>query len=173
MDPSGFGAILIPWTIRIGLAAYLIALVDQLLGNSTRWARVAWTIGALACVLHIALAMQYKHDWSNAAAYDDTARQTREMIGLNWGGGIYINYLFAGVWLADALWWWIAPLSRAARPRWLAWLVHGFLAFIIFNATVVFKSGPTRWTAVAACLALGLLACVAVRRPRLRSATDA
>lgn len=156
------------WIIRLALVAYFVALAELLLTAQSRRARLAWTIGALACVAHIGLAMHFQHHWSNAAAYAETARQTREIIGLDWGGGIYINYLFAAVWLADAAWWWCSPASRVARGMWLSGLIHGFLAFIIFNATVVFKTGPLRWTVLAACLALMMMAAVAVKRARSR-----
>jgi hypothetical protein len=36
-----------------------------------------------------------------------------------------------------------------------AW--QGFLLFIIFNATVVFKTGPLRWIGLGLCLWLGFL----------------
>jgi hypothetical protein len=161
---------LIVWSIRLGMIAYIVALVELLLARQTDRARVAWSVGALACVAHIALAMHFQHRWSHAAAYAEIARQTHEMIGLDWGGGIYINYLFALVWLADAAWWWIAPAMRAARGKWLSWLTHGFLAFIIFNATIVFKTGPTRWTAAAGCLVVVALAGLAMHRSQLRTA---
>lgn len=160
---------LIVWTIRLGMIAYFLAVVELLTARQSNRARLAWTFGALACVAHIALAMHFQHHWSNAAAYAEIARQTREMIGLNWGGGLYINYLFALVWMADAAWWWIAPYSRAARGRWLSWLVHGFLAFIIFNATIVFKTGATRWSAVAGCMILLGISLMAIRHGRVKT----
>jgi hypothetical protein len=44
----------------------------------------------------------------------------------------------AGQWLADALWLCAAFDSYFARPRWLHWAVHGFIAFVVFNAAVLF-----------------------------------
>ena len=166
MSPGSVDELLVVWIIRIALLAYFIALAEWIIAPQSKRARIPWTIGAVACLTHIALAMHFQHHWSNAAAFTETARQTREIIGVDFGGGIYINYLFAIVWLADALWWWVAPAARASRRKWLTWLLHGFLAFIIFNATVVFKTGPLRWTALAACAALLVIIGVSVYRGR-------
>lgn len=166
MNSGNFSELLIVWSVRLGLIAYVMSLAESMWAMGSNRGRVTWTVGGLACLAHILLAMHFQHDWRLAAAYAETARQTREIIGLDWGGGIYINFLFAAVWLADAAWWWCSPASRAARGKWLSWAIHGFLAFIIFNATVVFKTGPLRWTALAACLALIMMAAIAVNRAR-------
>jgi hypothetical protein len=42
------------------------------------------------------------------------------------------------------------------RPSWLTALWHGFLLFIFFNATVVFKTGLLRWLGLALCASLAL-----------------
>ncbi|HJS24184.1 MAG TPA: hypothetical protein VJ751_07510 [Pyrinomonadaceae bacterium] len=61
------------------------------------------------------------------------------------------------LWFADVTWWWLAGLSSYRRRPWLLTLLwHGFLLFIIFNATVVFKEGLTRWVGLLVCLTLGL-----------------
>jgi hypothetical protein len=165
IDRPPYGAPLTVWSIRLAVALYFLALAELLMHRSLR-ARRWWTIGCLACWAHIGLAMHFAHGWSHAAAYADTARQTRETTGLNWGGGIYFNYVFATAWLADVGWWWLSPISRAKRSTGLAWLLHGYLAFILFNATVVFESGPTRWATLAACAGLLLLASlISCRRP--------
>ncbi len=107
-------------------------------------ADLIWLAGAVLMLVHTALAFHIYHDWSHTAAVVETARQTRELTGLNWGGGVWLNYMFAAVWLGDALWRLASPASHARRPRWLAVVTHGFLAFIWFNATVVFGSWPMR-----------------------------
>jgi hypothetical protein len=142
------------WSIRLAVAAYLLGLAAGLSPALWRVARVCWTAGCLLCLVHIALAMHFYHYWSHAAAYADTARQTREAAGVEWGGGVWFNYLFAALWLADVLWWWALPASRAVRTRWLSAALHAYLAFIIFNATIVFESGPTRWVTLVACTLL-------------------
>ncbi len=112
----------------------------------------------MACVFlwaHVASAFQFQHGWSNAGAYAHTAAKTAEFSGIDWGGGLYFNYLVMFVWASDAAWWWIAPESYRQRPAAVNRLVVGFILFIAFNATVVFGSGVPRWVALA--VSAGLL----------------
>ena len=44
----------------------------------------------------------------------ETARQTAAVYGVAWGGGVYVNYLFVGVWLAELLWWRVDPAALSA-----------------------------------------------------------
>jgi hypothetical protein len=101
-------------------------------------------------LVHTALAFQVHHQWSHAVAEADTGRQTQVLTGIDWGGGIWLNYLLVTVWIADALWNLAAPGSYTRRPRWIAYALHGFLVFMWFNATVVFGSWPMRIVGVAA-----------------------
>jgi hypothetical protein len=108
-------------------------------------------------VTHFISAFHFYHSWSQQSAYIETARQTAEVFRINWGGGLFINYAVAILWIADVAWWWFAGLSAYRRRSWLITLLwHGFLLFIIFNATVVFKDGLTRWIGLLVCLTLGL-----------------
>ena len=75
---------------------------------------------------------------SHAAAWE----HTRQVGG--YGDGIFVNYAFALVWLADVVWVWVSPGSYLTRPRWLHWAVHGFLAFVVVNAAVVFAGWGMR-----------------------------
>ena len=126
-------------------------------------ARVLWTLGCLFLLLHIAAAFQIRHGWSHAAAVAETARQTREFTGLNWGGGVWFNYTLAAVWIADAAWWWLRPAEFEHARRWLIFSRLFFL-FMWFNAAVVFVRGPMRWVGMAVCAAV----VVARRGLRLR-----
>ena len=87
-----------------------------------------------------------------AAAYQDTAEKIKAAIGWRFGGGIYFNYLFLLMWLADAIWWWIAPAGYTKRGKVVNLLVYGYLFFIAFNGVVVFGHGATRWTGLGVCL---------------------
>jgi hypothetical protein len=87
-------------------------------------------------LLHIAVAFHAVHGWS----YEEAYRHTAEVGGV--GEGVYVNYLFVAVWLADVLWMWVAPDGYRRRPQWISLAVHGFLAFIVLNATVVFGTNP-------------------------------
>jgi hypothetical protein len=147
------------WSARIAIAFYVASLAVR--RRSPRWSRVSWTAGCLAYLLHVACAFEYYHYWSHATAYEATARQTADVIGLNWGGGLYLNYVFTLVWFVDVLWWWTSMQSYLARPRPIEWAVQGFLGFIAFNGTVVFAAGFGRWLGIAAC---GLLGVVLIRQ---------
>ncbi|MGH9673937.1 MAG: hypothetical protein ACRD44_12215 [Bryobacteraceae bacterium] len=144
------------WTIRASLIFYFPGLRS----------RLAWTAGCLLYLAHVAAAFHFHHDWSHAAAYRATARQTAQTLGVDWGGGLWFNYAFTVAWCADALWWWIAPASRARRPRWLAAALHAFLAFMWLNGAVVFASGFVRWLAIGGALLLATLFIRRTRRPR-------
>jgi hypothetical protein len=145
------GELLTRWTVRLAVALYVASLA---LRRWPRWRRLAWTLGCGCYLLHVAFAFEYYHHWSHDEAYASTARQTAEVTGLDWGAGLYVNYAFTLIWLADVAWWWVAPASYASRPRWLEWSIQAFLGFIVFNATVVFASGFSRWLGIAACLLL-------------------
>jgi hypothetical protein len=105
----------------------------------------------------VLFAFHYYHHWSHAAAYRETARQTAELTGLEWGGGLFINYALLAGWLADAAWWGRDLESYRNRSWLIAAVWHGFLIFMIFNATVVFKTGPLRWIGLGLCLWLASL----------------
>jgi len=124
------------WTVRIAALFYAASVALQLRQEPSRLARAFWILGLIFFLIHVAAAFHYHHGWSHTAAYLDTARQTGEMFGIYWGGGLYLNYLFGLVWLADAVW------------RWSGWrkvATHVFMAFLFFNATVVFGNGAVRW----------------------------
>jgi len=145
------------WTIWIALALYVAALGARPASRLRQW---AWTLGCLFYLAHVAAAFHFYHHWSHAAAYQHTARRTAEVMGLDWGGGLYWNYAFTLVWLGDVIWMWL----RLRRPRWAGAAVQGFLAFMVFNATVVFETGPIRWLGLAA--TVGLLSTLLIRRRR-------
>jgi hypothetical protein len=141
-------------TVWISIFAYLLGTI-LLSRRRTYLARIFWTVACLALVSHFVAAFQFYHDWSQASAYRETAQQTNQVFGLNWGGGLFINYAVLLLWFADVGWWWMRGLNsywRRSLLLLLAW--HGFLIFIIFNATVVFKSDIQRWLGLAICLIL-------------------
>ena len=120
--------------------------------------RVVWTIACASLIAHFVSAFHFYHNWSHAAAYADTARQTNEIFGLDWGGGVFINYALVLAWMLDVAWWWrggVDSYRKRPLPLVVAW--HGFLIFIIFNATVVFGNGIVRWVGLAICLLLMLV----------------
>ncbi len=156
------GELLTRWTIRLALICYVAVLASNIVRASpnSRWtqiARATWTLGCLLFLAHVACAFHYYHGWSHAQAFDDTARQTEELIGWQFGAGVYFSYLFTLVWTADAAWWWIAAESYVNRHRLLSVSIHAYMLFIAFNGAIVFEGGPVRWAGIAACPVLGLL----------------
>ena len=105
---------------------------------------LASTLGAFLCTAHMLIAFAVRHGWSHAVAVAVTARQTAEVFGVSWGGGVYVNYLFVTLWLTEACWWRAAPLAYARRPRWIDWALRAFYALVIVNAAIVFASPAGR-----------------------------
>ena len=146
-------------TIWITIVAYAVgSVVFALARGRSRWdsaTRGLWTISVVSLVGHFISAYAFYHHWSHDSAYLDTARQTEAVIGLNWGGGLFINYGFLIIWTIDVGWWWLRGLnSYRTRPWPLVAAWHGFLIFILFNAMVVFKHGVVRWIGVVICTVL-------------------
>lgn len=84
----------------------------------------------------------------------EVERQTAEVTGNAWSGGLYINYLFLAAWAADVIWWW-RGLELYQQRHWLITGVWQFvMIFMVFNATVVFKTSVVRWVGVGICLTL-------------------
>ena len=168
MQPGSFITL---WTIRAAGGLYVLAVAGWLT-QRYKSARLAWTFGCLFYLAHVGAAFQFYHHWSHQAAYRETARQTAEMFGIWWGGGLYLNYLFTVVWAADVLWCWQNPDAYRSRPKWMTAALHSFLAFMFFNGTVVFASGWVRWVGVTAAAALGILATLEIRKAGRRGARD-
>jgi hypothetical protein len=158
----GKGELLTRITVWLALAGYVIGASVYLLSRGRRsWeaaARTAWTAGLISLIAHVACAYHFYHNWSQTAAYRETARQTAEVTGLDWGGGLFINYALIIGWIMDVALWRLRGLDAYRnRPWWLAAVWQGFLIFIVFNATVVFKTGLLRWIGLALCLWLAFL----------------
>jgi hypothetical protein len=156
-----FGEFLTRSTIWISIAAYTIGCVvfatARRQPDNDRRVRLAWTIACAALVVHFICAFNFYHGWSQESAYLETARQTAAVFAINWGGGLFINYAVATIWIADVAWWWFAGISSYRRRPWMLTLIwHSFLIFIIFNATVVFKDGLARWIGLLVSLTLCL-----------------
>lgn len=152
------GEFLTRLAVWIVLACYAISSAVFALSHK-RWkwdsvARLAWTVACIALLVHVAGAFHFYHRWSEDSAYRETARQTAAVTGFNWGGGIYVNYAVVLFWIVDVTWWWRGLDAYRRRPGLLVVLWQTFLMFVLFNATVVFKTGPLRWIAVCTALAL-------------------
>lgn len=146
-------------SIWLALVCYLAGPLAALVGRSDQpWqarARLIWSLGCVAFLVHVAAAFHVDYAWSHTVALRETARETAAVTGRETGVGLYFNYLFTVFWVADAAWWWWRGLKGyRARPAWVTATLHGFFLFMAFNATVVFENGPIRWVSMAASLAL-------------------
>jgi hypothetical protein len=150
------GPLVTLWTIRLSCGLYTLGCAGWLT-NKRKTSRLAWTAAYLFYLIHVWAAFAFYHHWSHEAAYLETARQTAELFGIHWGGGIYFNYVFTVVWGADVWRRWSGVDRRPKWPRWIDVAIQSFLAFMFLNATVVFGSGWVRWSGVIAAAGLGLL----------------
>jgi hypothetical protein len=153
------GALLTHLTAGAAFFAYAFAVAFRLMsskGAAVRH-RLAWTFACALLLIHVACAFHFVHHWSHRAAYEATVRQTAEVTGFASGGGIHANYALLMLWLGDVLWWWLAPAGYRGRARATSLLIHGFIAFMWFNATAVFGHGLIRWLGAATFLILFLL----------------
>jgi hypothetical protein len=114
------------WTIR--LSALLYAVTVYGLWRRHPWARALSALAYALYLAHVYLAFDQRYAWSHAVAYAETARQTRELFGLDWGGGLYWNYLFTLLWPLDLIW---------PRRSWSPYL-HAYLIFMFLNGAIVF-----------------------------------
>jgi len=164
------GELLTRLTIWLALGAYAIGAAMMLRtragAQSMTYARCAWTIGCALFIAHVVCAFSYYHRLSHAAAFHETARRTAELTGLHWGWGLFLNYLFGAAWIADVLWWWIAPDHFARRPPVITIIWQAFAFFMVFNGTVVFGASPVRWFGLLTCASLAALW---LKRPRFQS----
>ncbi len=162
MDLSSETAdILVRWTARVVVACYLLRCWSDYRGSkkgeieanalTSQW---LWTAGCLLFLMHIYSAFAYVHNMSHAAAYEHTAERTAAVIGIRWGGGIYVNHAFALFWLIDVVMWWSYGNLWAYRSKVWYWSVQGIFAFMFINATLIF--GPAHWIWI-----IGLLGIIA------------
>jgi len=128
------------------------AITEWRRAAAPRAARLAFTLGFVALLLHSLVALHFRYGWSHAVALADTARQTERAIGRAVGAGLYVNYAFLVLWAVEVVWWWRAPGRYRARPRALGWSVRLFFLFMFANGAILFASGPVRFLGVAAVL---------------------
>src|SRR5262245_48674916 len=130
-------------TVWLALTLYVASeFAMRRSGRAARWLNA---FGCATFLAHVVCAFQFYHHWSHSAAYADTARQTAALTGWKSGAGLYVNYVFAMVWIATVI---------KGPGGWALWAVRGFFWFMIFNGAVVFVHGPVRWIGLLLCAAL-------------------
>jgi hypothetical protein len=145
------GSIRVGWLVYAAAVLWQIAAVAGRLNHLTAvrryviWWRL-WAVGCLALAVHTWAAFEYVHHWSHASAVQETARQTGEMMGWEFGNGILFSYALLAIWTLDVLWSARHPLGPRLVPTGLQALVHAYIFFIVLNGVVTFQHGWYRWT---------------------------
>jgi hypothetical protein len=173
-DAEALGDFRIRATIRVALLFYALAAALMLRLRRPEWAatgrgqlaRWCWTLAWVAYLVHLAMAFHHYHHWSHA----DAVKHTRDVSGV--GEGIYVSHLFTLLWTLDVAFWWLSPGSYAARPAWLDVALHSFMAFVIFNGTVVYESGMIRWAGLGMFTVLADVWWLKRRGDRVRPVSD-
>ncbi|MDB5390062.1 MAG: hypothetical protein JWM11_5708 [Planctomycetaceae bacterium] len=143
------------WTAWPSLLCYALAVgmrIGPRPGDWKAWSERIWLTGWLMLVFHIFVAMGAVHHWSLAEATRHTATQTQAAVGLNWGGGVWFNFATVAVWA----WTLLPSRKRTLNPSRLNSLAQWYLAFMMFNATVVFGTRVAQTAGAVICA--GLLA---------------
>jgi hypothetical protein len=157
------------WAIRLAVLSMFMTFALQLRGwkETSPTVRNIWFFGAINALVHSVGALLAFHGGSHQAALQATAAQTQELMGFSFGAGLYFNYVFVLIWLFDATARLIVPQSYSGWGLGYRGFVYGFLGFIAFNGTVVFKSG---WIQALSLLAMaGLLILAGIRWRSVRS----
>jgi hypothetical protein len=125
------------WAALGLLAAGEIALA---IGRAPRTAGRLHLAGAVLALAHVVIAMGAVHGWRHDLAVRATAAQTARVFGLDWGGGVWANYLFVGLWF-----WYAWRLSRDRTPghAWVWWF-RGFVLVMLANGAIVFAAASRR-----------------------------
>jgi hypothetical protein len=108
------------------------------------WAWPAFAAGLLLCLIHIVIAIGSVHGWNHAAVVASTRAQTESVYGIDWGGGVFVNYLFVAAWAIDAWSWRAAALRGRPLPARWRWPLRLFYAIVVLNAAVIFAAGTRR-----------------------------
>jgi hypothetical protein len=124
-------------------ASALPPVILWFLAMAGRLPRLSWIAGCGLFLVHVAVAFHAAHGWSHWDAIAHVERSS----GV--GEGLFASYAFALIWLFDASWWLAAPSSYSWRKLWWSIIIDGYLAFVVFNATVVFGHGVARWLGIA------------------------
>jgi len=148
---STLNSLAVTGTIWVALLLYIIGEYGRGHHPGVWWARPIWVLGSLFYVAHVTVAFALHHNWSHAVASAYTAAETKSLIGIDSGVGIWVNYAFTAIWIGEGLWarrW--APDANHGISR----AVRGFFLFMIVNGAIVFVAEPQRWLGVAAVMAL-------------------
>ncbi|MXY24423.1 MAG: hypothetical protein F4Y45_07860 [Acidobacteria bacterium] len=149
--PAAPAVVLTIWT---ALVLYVAGEYGRTRRVPATWARPIWLLGALVYLAHVAAAFGIHHGWSHVDAYDYTAARTEAFLSLAWGGGLWANYAFTTIWVAEGAWWQFWPLHHARRSAVWTTAIRCIFFFMIANGAVVFVDNPRRLLGVGVLIAL-------------------
>jgi hypothetical protein len=150
-----FGELVTRTTVWLALTFYAASETLRVLRRDRL--EISWRLSTAGCVCflgHMVTAFHFFYNWSHTDAYADTARQSKALTGWDSGDGLYLNYLFALVWLSEVVWVQISPKTYSARPVFWGWTVRAFFLFMVFNGAFVFARSNMRWFGLVLCLFL-------------------
>ena len=152
------GQLVARWAIRIAVACYVLRVGVELRGRKFElWIAPIWTVGFCFFLVHLFFVFDAFHDWSHSAAVEFTAEETQRIVGIRRGEGVWVNYVFAVVWLLDCGRLWVGRSREGPRKRGVDLAVHTFFAVMMFSATVVF--GPAVYLGLAPLVACFWFVC--------------
>jgi hypothetical protein len=140
------------WLAVLALAWRRGAVPD---GAAWRRARMFFTLGAAALLIHAILAFDGFLNWSHEMGYVTMEMRTGEFLPVKTGGAIYATYLFLAVWLVETVWSWVKFAAWQRRPRWLDGLVqlfllgYGFVLVVFLGGVAAYHLTPLGWTSLA------------------------
>ncbi|MAI30283.1 MAG: hypothetical protein CMM07_01275 [Rhodopirellula sp.] len=151
---------LIQWSVRASVMFVYVRLLYRLWRGTpaTPYQRSVeyhlWFTGFLLLVLHVLLSFHFVHHWMHSDAWNRTATETENLIGVRSGNGVWANYLMLVFWGMD-----LFRLNKARKRGRITNLsadrvVAFFFGFMFINATVVFGPSGYRYLAFPALILL-------------------
>tara|TARA_A100001037_G_scaffold290553_1_gene303551 strand:+ start:655 stop:1131 length:477 start_codon:yes stop_codon:yes gene_type:complete len=134
--------------VSASLYAIALGLILSKPQQTSALFKVVWSTACLLAALHAYLALSDVHHWNHHHAFEHIANETERVLGFRFGYGVYFNYLFVLVWIADVIWLWGSPESYQNRSNRLSSAFHLFLILIMVNGAVVFRDGLPRYLGI-------------------------
>ncbi len=153
---------LIVWSIRLSMLLFVATLLAWLIARQQPRIQVIvsamWTLSFLLFLAHVMSSFHFVHQWSHRNAYLATAKETHELMGVEFGGGVYFNYVFLVAWAVHVGCTWFPAAANHPVTRTLLQLCLLYMLFIAFNGVIVFKAGWLRAAGIAATVVLLVVA---------------
>ena len=109
-----------------------------------------WLAGVGLLIIHIVASYGYAYGWSHRAAIQATAEDAFQTTGIRAGWGVYVNILFAAIWLFYSF----EILRHGIRNETVDKSIYVFSLAMFACATIVFETGIIRYLAITALLFL-------------------